>query len=97
MELSQAILIDFGSIFADKRDKVKHYVDLSPEGDLLEAINRVYDELRWAETNKDAEFILMTDILYMRDQGKLDKSCKGIEHIDALFDRLFRAASGKNA
>ena len=97
MELSQAILIDFGSIFADKRDKVKHYVDLSPEGDLLEAINRVYDELRWAETNKDAEFILMTDILCMRDQGKLDKSCKGIEHIDALFDRLFRAASGKNA
>ena len=53
--------------------------------------------MRWAETNKDAEFILMTDILHMRDKGKLDKGCKGIEHIDALFDRLFRAASGKVA
>ena len=76
---------------------MKHYVDLSPGGDLLEAINRVYDELRWAETNKDAEFILMTDILHMRDKGKLDKGCQGIEHIDALFDRLYRAASGKVA
>ena len=95
--LSKAILIDFGSILANQRDKVKHYIDLSPTGDLLEAINKVYDALRWAETNEDAEFILMIDILHMRDQGKLDSNCKGIEHIEALFDKLFRAASGKNA
>ena len=95
--LSKAILIDFGSILADQRDKVKHYIDLSPTGDLLEAINKVYDALRWAETNEDADFILMIDILHMRDQGKLDSNCKGIEHIEALFDKLFRAASGKNA
>jgi len=70
---------------------------LSPSGDFYEAINKIYDALRWAETNADAEFVLMTDILNMRDQGKIDSTCKGIEHIDALFDRLFRAASGKNA
>ena len=70
---------------------------MSPNGDLLEAISKVYDALRWAETNDDAEFVLMTDILHMRDQGLLDSNCKGMEHIDALYDRLFRAASGKNA
>ena len=95
--LDKAILIDFGSTFAEQRLNVKHYMDLSPTGDLFEAINKVYDALRWAETNEDAEFVLMTDILHIRDQGKLDSDCKGMEHIDALFDRLYRAASGKNA
>ena len=84
-------------MYADQRDKVKNYVDLSPSGNLFEAINRVYDELRWAETNKDAEFILMTNVIYVKNQGKLDANCKGIEHIDALYDRLFRAASGQKA
>jgi len=68
-------------------------MDLSPTGDVYEAINKVYDALRWAETN-EAEFVLMTDIVHVRDQGLLDSRCKGTEHIDALFDRLFRAASG---
>jgi len=43
-------MLDFGKIFLSMRDKVKYYCDLSPEGDYIEAINVIYDKLRWAET-----------------------------------------------
>jgi len=80
-------------------------MDLSPSADYFEAISKVYDALRWAETNTDAECVLITDILALKDTAALavnetgrgeDKS-KGREHLEALFDRLFRAASGKSA
>ncbi len=44
------VMLDFGGIFADCRDKVKYYRDLSEHGDYVEAIGRIYDDLRWAET-----------------------------------------------
>ncbi len=43
-------MLDFGGIFKEFRDKVKYYRDLSANGDYVEAIGRIYDDLRWAET-----------------------------------------------
>ena len=50
-------------MYAEHKDEVKHYTDLSESGDILEAINHVYDVLRWAETKQDAQTVLITDIL----------------------------------
>ena len=55
---------------------------------MLEAISRVYDVLRWAETKQDAKCVLITNLL---------EQTKEVEHGEALFDRLFRATSGNNA
>ena len=86
-------MLDFGKINADLKTQAKHYMDLSEQGDFLQAIHNVYDSLRWAETNTDAEFVLITDIVHYRDRFS-ESGNAGIEHIDALFDRLFRATSG---
>jgi hypothetical protein len=37
--LKDSVLIDFGSLFAELKDKVKYYVDLSERGDYVEAVN----------------------------------------------------------
>ena len=50
LDLSQVVMLDFGGLFASFKDKVKYYRDLSPSGDYVESIGRIYDELRWAET-----------------------------------------------
>jgi hypothetical protein len=54
LDLSQVVMLDFGGLFASFKDRVKYYRDLSPSGDYVEAIGRIYDELRWAETKQDA-------------------------------------------
>ena len=54
-------MLDFGSLFSSLKDKVKYYRDLSEKGDYVEAIGRVYDDLRWAETKQDATCVLITN------------------------------------
>lgn len=68
LDISKAILLDFGQIHAGIKTQVKHYFDLSEQADFLEAIHKVYDGLRWAETNTDADFVLITDIVHFRDR-----------------------------
>lgn len=92
LELGAAVLLDFGGRFASFKSQVKQYADLSVSGNCEEAISRVYDVLRWAETNKDCSFVLITN-LSQDAQGQSSQS----EHFPALFDRLFRATSGKLA
>ncbi len=50
LKLSETVMLDFAGLFKDFRDKVKYYRDLSSKGDYVEAIGRIYDDLRWAET-----------------------------------------------
>ena len=88
-------MLDFAGINAALQSDAKHYLDLSPEGNFLEAVHRVYDALRWAETNTDAEYVLITDIVHFKERISL--SSQGLEHLDALYDRLFRATSGQKA
>lgn len=64
-----------------------HYIDMSPHGNYLEAINNIYDVLRWSETKEDAKSVLIC--------STMDNGGDGQEHKDALFDRIFRATSGK--
>ena len=92
LDLSQVVMLDFGGLFASFKDKVKYYRDLSPSGDYVESIGRIYDELRWAETKQDAKCALITNFKALKEQ--LLES-KGEEHRDALFDRIYRATSGK--
>lgn len=84
-------MLDFGAIFKDYQEKVKYYRDLSPSGDYVEAIGKIYDELRWAETKQDAKCVLITNFRSVEHRHAV----KGEEHRDALFDRIFRATSGK--
>lgn len=69
------------------QEKCLSYFDLSREGDVLSAARSLFSILRLAENVKGAENVYLTD---MRPHIE-----KGIEHADALFDRMFRAASGR--
>lgn len=70
---------------------MKYYRDLSECGDCIEAIHLVYDMLRWAETKRDCTHVLLPS------QSVVQGKANGHEHMEALFDRLYRAASGKQA
>ena len=50
LRYEDTVMLDFGGIFVEHREKVKYYRDLSAQGDYVEAIGRIYDDLRWAET-----------------------------------------------
>lgn len=65
MEMDKCIMIDFGGQLIHMREQVKDYVDLSATGSFYEAINQLYEVLRWAETREDAQAVLMTDIIYL--------------------------------
>jgi hypothetical protein len=41
---------------------VKYYIDISEKGSYSEAINQLYEILRWAETREDAKAVLITNI-----------------------------------
>ena len=84
------MLVDFNGKFRDLKEQVKYYEDLSYDGNFLEAINRIYDVLRWAETKQDCTHVLIADLVKLFPNSDS-------EHLPALYDRLFRAASGKTA
>ena len=67
-DISKAILLDFGGVHARLKTQAKHYLDLSVQANFLEAIHKVYDALRWAETNTDADYVLITDIVHFRSR-----------------------------
>lgn len=85
------MLLDFSSANPSLRDKVKYYRNLSDSGDCVEAIHVVYDFLRWAETKTDCTHVLLPSF------ESIEANASKNEHMEALFDRLYRAASGKNA
>jgi len=91
-DLSKVVLMDFGALFQELKPHCKHYMDLSAKGDYLEAINLIYDALRWAETMEDAKMVLIANL---NEVDKEQKFRLGLEHKAALFDRIFRATSGK--
>mmetsp|Transcript_45518 Transcript_45518/g.33282 ORF Transcript_45518/g.33282 Transcript_45518/m.33282 type:complete len:85 (+) Transcript_45518:79-333(+) len=82
--------MDFGGLLSSFSNDCKYYIDLSESGDYVEAIGKVYDLLRWAETKEDAKMVLIANLMEMEV-----KDAKNIEHRAALFDRVFRATSGR--
>ncbi|GAM20018.1 hypothetical protein SAMD00019534_031930, partial [Acytostelium subglobosum LB1] len=88
--LSQCVYIDFGnSSDTSIVSKFIAYRDLSPNSTMLEAANCLFSTLRWSESIDGAKVILLPDL-------RADK-LKSLDNIDAVFDRIYRAASGKTA
>ena len=71
---------------------------MSPRGNTVDAINNIYDVLRWAETRKDVKVVLIANIQVLIEQIKdMNDADEKDEHFDALYDKIYRATSGKNA
>jgi len=90
---SNVVMLDFAGTFAHKAQDVKYYSDLSGSGDVEEAIHNVFDLLRWAETLPDVSACLITQLIECEVPSGIE--VQSAEHMDGLFDRLFRATSGK--
>lgn len=85
----KAVMIDFNRQFASVSSKVLRYFDMSPVGSVEEAISKVYDMLRDAETTQGAEICLVAEVVR---SGK-DGDAHDEELVASLNDRLLRSAS----
>lgn len=83
------VVIDFHRQFAAAAPKALRYFDLSPVGSVAEAINKVYDVLRDAETTPKAQFCIIADIV----KSGLADDQHDQELVTSLRDRLLRSAS----
>jgi L-threonylcarbamoyladenylate synthase len=93
IDFAKTVVVDFGeaykSIFGTPCSVVLKYLDLSPLGNVEEAMRNFYAYLRDAELVTGAETILII--------GKSDMSAgvkAGREFFPALYDKMFRSASG---
>lgn len=82
--LNISVIIDFEGQYFEFKHELLSYFDLSRNGNIFEAGRNLFSYLREAENIKGAQYILMSD-LYPHDN----------EMKKALFDRVYRAASGK--
>jgi len=103
--LSQTILVDYGDILAKKlaekfpgfdvKKDVRAYKSLSPNRRSDEASREVFATLRWTEDIDGAQAVALPLVLGMIDLEKAVALEKTL--LEAVEDRLFRAASGRNA
>ena len=92
LHLEKCVLLDFNAMNNKLKDKVSLYLDMSPKGDYVEAINHVYDYLRISETQEKGEMVIIANLLDSSSTN--DSETSHSEHSSALFDRLFRAVTG---
>eukprot|EP00753_Platysulcus_tardus_P015556 PLAT5079.1.p1 GENE.PLAT5079.1~~PLAT5079.1.p1 ORF type:complete len:418 (+),score=122.10 PLAT5079.1:152-1255(+) len=85
--IEETVVVDFAGQMAPLAALAAAYRDLSAEGDVMQAAKQLFATLRWAETVEGASHCALVDM----SAGELGKA----EHSAALFDRMFRAASGK--
>lgn len=85
IDLDNALLIDFNHHFERLKEKVKVYKDLSEIGSCKEGAHIFFNLLRECEKIEGIDRILLCDIQYKNDD----------EFMPALYDRMFRSASGK--
>ncbi|ETK94166.1 Sua5/YciO/YrdC/YwlC family protein [Phytophthora nicotianae CJ01A1] len=83
-DVSRWVVIDFHGKLVNLKDRVRGYLDLSPTGDVAEASQRIFDSLRWSENVQGVERVIITGV-----------SLESHEQAAALYDRMYRAASGK--
>jgi hypothetical protein len=104
--LAHSVVIDLGGALASLRSGCLAYADLSPSRSVAEARRRIFETLRWAEGVAGARAVLIADPLlaWSAQAGggaaataaaANDDKDDDRQHIDALRDRMFRAASGK--
>ena len=82
--LAESVVIDFNSKNIKLSKLVLSYFDLSITGDTLEASRNLFSFLRTAERINKSKYILLPDLLNENN-----------EELNAIFDRIYRAASGK--
>lgn len=79
-------VIDFNKQHEELKSKVKHYLDLSPEGDYDQAMHDLYKALR------DAESFSLSHLLIVNLKDSLTPEEYAI---NTLADKTFRSAAGK--
>ncbi|KAN0031794.1 hypothetical protein ACTFIV_005661 [Dictyostelium citrinum] len=90
LNLNECVYIDFGSQLPNElKSQCLAYKDLSENKNILEAANQLFAVLRWSENQEGAKIILLPDLR--------KEPFKSLDNSDAVFDRIFRAASGKQA
>lgn len=77
-------MIDFAGQEKSLEKDLLCYFDLSPSGDTKEASKNLFSVLRKSEQIKNAKYILLPNLCSEENEDKM-----------AIFDRVFRAASGK--
>ena len=83
-DLGECILIDFNQNLIGFKKDCLYYTDLSREGDTIRALEVLYDIFRYCESIDGGKYILIYDL------GHINK-----EHICCLYDKIYRASSGR--
>lgn len=84
--VEKSVVVDFAGALGHLRAAAMAYRDLSPSGDVLEASRVLFDTLRWSERVPSADQVLLVDVMSRRIED---------DNVGALYDRMFRAASGR--
>lgn len=84
LDVSSSVVIDFGGQLVSLRAVALQYRDLSPSANVAEASRALFESLRWSEGVAGAKQVLLADPSYSDDENAM-----------ALWDRMFRAASGR--
>lgn len=88
--LKESVLIDFANTFNFLKEDVLGYFCLSETGDLLEAMNKLYEALRWGENVHNVKYILITNIDVL-----VNETMKMPEFVETVYDKTYRSSSGK--
>ncbi|KAH9600333.1 putative GTP-binding controlling metal-binding domain [Trypanosoma melophagium] len=89
--LSETVIIDFGGNLQAFREGCLAYRDLSSQAKVREACFAVFEALRWTEAVSGAKMVLFPLI------SEWPHAVTEVELLEAVEDRLFRAASGQIA
>ena len=85
-ETKKTVFIDFNKKFSSLKNEFFGYSDLSTIGNAKESASNLFDTMRWAESVNGAKMIFLPDLSSEKDPFLL-----------AIFDRIYRAASGKRS
>lgn len=88
--LEKSILLDFAGVGLGLAPFLLAYEDLSEKGDILEAMTKLYEKLRWAENKEGVEQIFILDLeSFFKEEHKLP------EFYETVYDKTYRSSSGK--
>jgi hypothetical protein len=93
LKLQESVLIDFGGTFSFLKKDTLAYCCLSEKGDLVEAMKKLYDSLRWAENIPDVKHILITNVDVYFEGKEIGKTMP--EFLETVFDKTYRSSSGR--
>jgi L-threonylcarbamoyladenylate synthase len=90
IHLKKVAVIDFAKKASWLKDHVLAYYCISDDGLILEAMNRLYDSLRWAENIDGVSRIIITNI-EEAFRGKEELT----EFLETIYDKIYRSSCGK--